>query len=684
MTTLSYSHINTVDVINDIITKRPSKIIFLGQSEWEFTGVTKELIDTVKEYNVDLKIIHGCFRSQHHIDHYNSVGLSLDNVIFWGTFFFNYVYMHLSANRINNPDTYIPRDYKHKFISLNNRSHIHRCAFIDEMSKQNLLDRGIVSWIAHLNENSDYSYQYFDGKQRHLNDNFKETLDSYTLPIEWHESLFEIVTESTPHIQFITEKTVRNILLKKPFIILGARYIHRTLDMLGFKRFDEVIDYSFDDVEDLNERTELFVNNIHNILKYDSKELYELLYPKLVHNYYRAMTIITDKSLVPDCIKEHIPDIISCFDQVNFKKTLYLSVWDAHNNKEYYNNIVNGDFQLTDFESVVINQSVEHAYDRLIDNNDVNKLIAKCKRDNADITLITSTRQYNVDKITEYYDKLNSIDIPCYWISKAFQEATVSETIQENNKNKGMDIYSSNVNVKVDHLYITMNNLSHRHRCMMMDILAKNELIDLGAIAWRDMDRQYDNDRNEIPDSQRFGYPYNHWTPVRMFLDIPGVESYIPQSNIPAQYNNSFVQLVAESTVDEFFLTEKTAVPLLYNKMFLVVGSKNFHKNLVDMGFKLYDNIFDYSFDSLDSTEERIEGVVANINKYRSHTYNELEQLIIANEHVIRHNKQVALDYVFNVVPKSLEQIVPKLSGQMLGERLETVYDLKELKNATL
>lgn len=686
MKTLYFTQSDIRKVLDTVRLERPNRVVILGFMEWQIPEIDKQFVDTLKELNVELTIIHGCFRSQYHDEYYNSIDYPVENVIFWGTHFFNHMLMHMKHTEDNNPYTYNPGPFKHKFISLNNRSHIHRCAFIEEMSKQNLLDKGIVTWIAHLNENSDYPYQYFDGNKRLLNDDFINHLDSYQLPIEYHESLFEIVTESTPHVRFLTEKTVRNLLLKKPFVILGSRYIHHSLMDLGFKLYDEVIDYSFEHEEDLLKRTEMVVNNIHNILKYDPIELYEILKPKLEYNYNRAMTIVTDKELIPVEFKQSTVEtaLLNAYLNADFKKAKYLNIWEAMTDSTYIEHIGN----LTQYSMLVIDQMVEYQYNQMLGiNGAVDNIIQHAKEYDLPIKLLTSVRAYdNIERLNNdslAYDKLEILDSPGYWLALCFNHNMYYDHARVNKQNQ-LDVLDNDVNLNttITDLYISMNHLAHPHRCMMMDILAKHNMIAHGKIAWRDIIRYFDNDRTDVPDSIRLGfYKYQYWTPERMYLDQEEVKSNINQEILPTQYKNSFMQLVCESTTDLFFLTEKTATALLYNKIFLTVGSKDFHKNLVDMGFKLYDNLFDYSFDSLDNEWDRIEGVVENIKRYKDMPMTDLEQLRRDNEHIIRHNRTVALDYVFNRIPKQFELIEAILSGQGVPNKLRTLYLNLGLKN---
>ena len=119
-----------------------------------------------------------------------------------------------------------------------------------------------------------------------------------------------------------------------------------------------------------------------------------------------------------------------------------------------------------------------------------------------------------------------------------------------------------------------------------MDLLAKNNLIDKGAIAWRDILHSFDNDRHLYPDltdSERSNFNYQHWKPKRMFLDFD-LNSF-HQETVPDQFNKSFMQLVTESDEEVVFFSEKTATPILLNKPFVVAGAVNHHKELNKLGF---------------------------------------------------------------------------------------------------
>ena len=168
---------------------------------------------------------------------------------------------------------------------------------------------------------------------------------------------------------------------------------------------------------------------------------------------------------------------------------------------------------------------------------------------------------------------------------------------------------------KYDYIYMTLH--PKPHRCLMMDMLAKYDLHQHGALSWREFDKTVPRDQvpDNILDSEFSKYPWQYWTPKRLFLDqVTDKAEPCDFDILPKEYSESFMQLVGESIfTGPNLISEKTVVPLLFNKPFLSLSSKHFHRSIEDLGFKLYDEIFDYTFDELDNVEDRVEGIISNI-----------------------------------------------------------------------
>ena len=81
-------------------------------------------------------------------------------------------------------------------------------------------------------------------------------------------------------------------------------------------------------------------------------------------------------------------------------------------------------------------------------------------------------------------------------------------------------------------------------------------------------------------------------------------------------YNNVSIEVVCETntTANTFFVTEKTFRPIAYGRLFLVIGSPNFEKNLKTLGFDIFDDIIDKSYDS-ESSYIRVDTVFKSLEK---------------------------------------------------------------------
>jgi hypothetical protein len=84
--------------------------------------------------------------------------------------------------------------------------------------------------------------------------------------------------------EWITEKTIKNLYIGKPFIIMGASGILDKLKRFGFKTFSPWIDESYDDIENNYLRLEAIKQEIDQLSKIDINDLYQKLLPILNHN----------------------------------------------------------------------------------------------------------------------------------------------------------------------------------------------------------------------------------------------------------------------------------------------------------------------------------------------------------------------------------------------------------------
>jgi endonuclease III-like uncharacterized protein len=94
---------------------------------------------------------------------------------------------------------------------------------------------------------------------------------------------------------------------------------------------------------------------------------------------------------------------------------------------------------------------------------------------------------------------------------------------------------------------------------------------------------------------------------------------------------------------------------LFIGQPFLTLCAKDTHKTLKGYGFELYDEIFDYSFDSEPDYKDRIRGIIDNVERLKGKDYSELYRLI---EDKVEHNVRVC----YELISKITGQLPPSLS----------------------
>jgi len=664
-------------------------IVILFDKEWECRFGGKDTIDALKEANINLHILYGSFNGEYYKEMCQSVGLEYSNLHFWNTAWFNL--SELQFKSVMRHSEYEPSaQFKYPFICLNNRAHFHRCATIEELAKTGLIDKGIVTWHDFLNENPNYPFVFFDRtKKRILNDGFDVKRDSFLLPDEFHDAFFHLVTEATTTVNFITEKTVTPILLKKPFAVVSLPGFHQRLVELGFKLYDEIIDYSFDQEPDLNTRISMLVEQLHKLCDTNTTLLYNRLKDKILYNYNRALEIIRDGTLIPQIVKDVVnehknnPEFNYGYTMfVNQTKTIkVIPRWHDDHNK-FLDEISN---EKDTIHTVVLDSLTELNCTYM--GSFLENCLELCNQYHIEVQLVSPysgqiNKPFSLMRDVRWR-KVRMISWPLYWLVRTFYYMSMPNNKNINNNN-GMDISENSVCLSTDEfkfLFVSLNNLSKNHRCLLMDLLAKHQLLRHGAIAWLDRQRNLDAVRHLIPegitDSEYVGYPYRYWKPEVLILDQTK-ETKFNQEILPIQYKHSFMQLVPETDEEDFFLTEKTAVPLLFNKPFLVAGCVNFHKILESFGFKLYDEIFDYSFDSEHDLETRYEGIVQNLNRLKHQNLTELREKI---KDKLVFNRQLALSYVFDNWPKDVLDLKDRLFLAGAESTLTQITEVKRYKN---
>ena len=259
----------------------------------------------------------------------------------------------------------------------------------------------------------------------------------------------------------------------------------------------------------------------------------------------------------------------------------------------------------------------------------------------------------------DYYELYNHPNIhiifaPFYFITFLINQCNIDTWDSYN------EIYKKNLlNNTFDKLVLNLNRRPHYHRCLMMDCASKSGLIGNMIYTWQETEQKYDY------------YRFRWWIPQKISIDMES-ENY---NCFGVLQGNTAFHLVTESDIAHITFSEKVFKPILAGIPFLVFGGVGFHQKLKEYGFELYDEIFDYSFDSVVNDENRAFLICDNFLKHKNKNYKELVESIYDK---VERNRNHALNifnnkefipnkliHIFNKYVRDNEEIVPQVHHRL-------------------
>lgn len=195
-------------------------------------------------------------------------------------------------------------DKKEKyFLNYNrNSARLHRPYLVNQLYKNNILEKGIVSLLEtndfeemlkknHFNKNLKINDSDWDDMKQNINKWYPLVIENgneeevawyhnfLSRKDEYEKTYFSIVSETSAEswYLFITEKTLKPIMNLHPFLINGNPGIIAHLKKLGFQTFDKWWDESYDKEKNFKKRTELLVNQIKILCNKTHEEWIEML-----------------------------------------------------------------------------------------------------------------------------------------------------------------------------------------------------------------------------------------------------------------------------------------------------------------------------------------------------------------------------------------------------------------------
>lgn len=293
----------TQEQLQSLYNTRFDRVLLYGPHEWNYWEWPEwnKLITACGETNHKLIII----TSTKKFFTIEEPTIEIDHeIINWPTHYFSRTYNHLEPLRNGIPTV---DNYQHHFVSMNYRPREWRCMLMDLIAKNKLQHFNAISWH---DPNIEYDWKYWKPRLMQLSDtSFTQSRNYNILPNEYHTSFAQLISETRIDTLSVSEKTATAIFMEKPFLVASCSYFHEYLDKLGFLRYDEIFDYTFDTIEDTETRFNLLIDNFKNLSKVPFKDLPKLkekIHDKLIYNKQRAYDIVHDYDLYPDVVKELI------------------------------------------------------------------------------------------------------------------------------------------------------------------------------------------------------------------------------------------------------------------------------------------------------------------------------------------------------------------------------------------
>lgn len=299
-----------------------------------------------------------------------------------------------------------------------------------------------------------------------------------------------------------------------------------------------------------------------------------------------------------------------------------------------------------------------HVYQRFTPAR-LHQLIKYCKNNSIFLDIITgsSEKNYPIDKVNQNFREIAKVEYwDTFWLGRTYH------VLEYNARQYPQQIKVIDLQKHLDYKFhfICMNGKSRPHRAELLDLLAKFNLINKNAISAISFEFKY------------YNYKYlQNFKPMLLNDEFKNIELSGPViwhmwHNIPTEYYQSFAQLVSETSVEAIILSEKTAVPLILGKPFLVAGQAYFHEFLKNLGFQLYDEIFDYSFDKELNYEKRFKMLLENFVNLQKIPLSDLHKLQLKIAEKVEFNKIRAREII------SDNSRYPKIVKDMLEYYNET------------
>jgi len=264
---------------------------------------------------------------------------------------------------------------------------------------------------------------------------------------------------------------------------------------------------------------------------------------------------------------------------------------------------------------------------------------------NGDLAVTTNVKKYSDDTL------VNINDIKTYGFPFSLLSRTRNRLIELNTSNKIADYHS----LPTKH-FICLNANNSWWRIVLVTWLHKSNIIDKCHWSWlrrASLTPGWDKTllQTELIETLDI---FDFLKTKELDMSLEDLEIHINQDAVSDFYylTDSLIDIGVETAPNHHqFITEKTWKPYLLGKVSFFFNNQSYYAILENLGFELYDEIFDYSFDTIKDENERLVGYYNELKRISEIPIEELRKKILSIEDKILRNKNHAWNCDVYTIP---------------------------------
>jgi hypothetical protein len=341
---------------------------------------------------------------------------------------------------------------------------------------------------------------------------------------------------------------------------------------------------------------------------------------------------------------------------MNFDNTFVAGLWSMSDFPDSFIDSNKNNLLILGPQEYEVRGSWEYlSYDR---DPDLKKLVDHLAATNGTIEVVLGSADIDFYKDFKGLPKSTTVHLwDTYWMTASLKQYLQHLPLTSREERVGVLLAQQQVPT---HPYIFLNNHAKYHRLLAMNELHVRGILDEQLVSWRNPPGPGVN-----PDSLPNDFA---WDIKPIYLEEmaqPINALYLNdfnQSIPPKIFNDTFVSLVGESTTRTVFFTEKTWMPMFLRRPGLYINAPGSYQKLVDYGFKLYDEIFDYSFDSETDELTRIKLITDNLERVTQGNIKEMYKLV-ESKVIFNYNKCISMALDTTLIPKVVIEYIDTLKS---------------------